>query len=284
MKLISTSLLRENRFENGYRESRTRRTVKFLPNVLGLLDCHRLREGLLNTRRLEVRCFFLRCYRKPSLDVEPYIPFSRETIESGKQKLVSPAASVGLRQSIVTSVRTVQSRRPGRRDVAIDLDLIPATIGTIVGVATALCWRPPRTQIMPRMTTRRWMIAAVMVAVISMPLCRIKTDWSPPVGGGAGVLCPELADYFQLTSPGILWRRSPPSVSRLAVRLAQCRVLFEETPKGACRAVWGDLFRVAAVLSGICILGCTIDRRWPECGVVGAGTELRRFGSPMRFR
>jgi hypothetical protein len=45
-KPVSTWLIRENAFENGYREPRTREVTMSRPKVLGLLDYHRLREWL----------------------------------------------------------------------------------------------------------------------------------------------------------------------------------------------------------------------------------------------
>ena len=45
-KPVSEGLIRELTFENGYRESRAREITRSHPNVLGLLDYHRLRDRL----------------------------------------------------------------------------------------------------------------------------------------------------------------------------------------------------------------------------------------------
>ena len=42
-KPVSAGLIREDAFENGYREPRTREITRPRPKVLGLLDYHRLR-------------------------------------------------------------------------------------------------------------------------------------------------------------------------------------------------------------------------------------------------
>lgn len=97
--------------------------------------------------------------------------------------------------------------------------------------------------LLPRMTTRRWMIAVAIVAVLSLPVCGLSLEWidNVPIRGD--------------------WQRSIPRFSGVSVRIMEASAAHG---RFGIVVVWLDLIHAAACLCGICWIGWIADRKVNE--------------------